>query len=380
MTVHRTTLLSGQSDCNSSLTLPHYVLYVKPPLLSPSPPYCSSSASYCIAGSKLLLTIPTPPITSKAIPLKPKQLNMAEPQEPLHSASGSTTVDDEVFPPMEALPRSILVGNISPLATSATLEDFFSFCGAIETQRLRKLPSGVQQAVVIFSDERARENALVMNDSPIIDTRVTITTVTPSFNFFEEPISTPPPQQGGMFGGFSAFGDLFAGVGTAVAAEVQKASHAIEKATDSGVLKSAKDQMVLARKKTAEIATDLDNKWKVRENVKNVADVSREQATVVASAVATQTSNLATQVDRSLNITENTGKLAEKARENAGIKAVAGGFQSLLAQTGLQNNANGDSGVNGGVGNGNETSQTSTAETSSTTNETQQQTSNTGAQ
>lgn len=254
----------------------------------------------------------------------------------------------ESYPPVQASSRAVLVRNISPLATSATLEDFFSFCGTIESHRLRKMPvtnssppngSGTQQAVVIFSDERATENALVMDQSSIVDTLVTITRVPAGFDFNADP--APPPS--GFFGsGFAAFGDLFSGVGTAVAAEVERASKALESATDTGVLKTAKDQMALASKRTKDFAADIDHKWHVRENVYSATEAGKSHATAVASALATQTSSIATQVDRSLHISENTGKLTEKARENPtvnnGIRAFTGGFQSLLAQTGLQAN------------------------------------------
>lgn len=263
------------------------------------------------------------------------------------------------YPPADAMSRAVLVRNISPLATSATLEDFFSFCGTIESHRLRKLPtssissvsatsnptnpsgSGTQQAIVIFSDERARDNALVMDQSSIVDTLVKITRVPEGFDFNKDP--APPPS--GFFGsGFAAFGDLFAGVGTAVASEVEKASKAIDSATDTGVLKTAKDQMALARKRTTDFAADIDHKWHVRENIFNAAEAGKSHATAVASALASQTSNIATQVDKSLHISENTEKLTEKARENPtvnnGIRAVTGGFQTLLSQTGLQTNAN----------------------------------------
>lgn len=251
----------------------------------------------------------------------------------------------EKFPPTEALPRSVLVRNISPLATPATIEDFFSFCGSIESQRLQKSSgsSGTQIAVVIFSDELARDNALVMDQSSIVDTLVTITPVPYAFNLNEEQGSETSQTKPGLWGsGLSAFGDLFSGVGTAVAAEVGKASHAIDRATDVGVLRTAKDQVAYASRCTKDFATDLDNKWHVSENARNAASAGKTHATAVASVVATQTSNIVSQVDRNLHISENTGLLAERARENAtvnsGIRAVTGSFQSILAQTGLQRN------------------------------------------
>lgn len=278
------------------------------------------------------------------------------------------TDQSETFPTAETLPRAVLVRNISPLATSATLEDFFSFCGTIESHRLRPVQfapnnslidapaaSSSQQAVVIFSDERARENALVMDKSSIVDTIVTITEVPPAFDFYAQvsaharapAASASAPSGGESFGflgsGIAAFGDLFAGVGSAVAVEVGKAGKAIESSADTGVLKSAKDQMALATKRTKDFATDLDTKWHVRENVINAAEVGKAQASAVATVVRDQTTQIATQVDRSLHISENTEKIAEKARGNDtvnnGIRAFTGGFQNLLSQTGLQGNA-----------------------------------------
>ena len=250
------------------------------------------------------------------------------------------------FPPPEALPRAILVRNISPLATRTAIEDFFSFCGAIENHRLRKIPSNpgstpTQEAIVIFTEPRARTDALVMDKSSIVDSPVTITPVPEGFDFNATPAPAPQPSQVGLFGGFSAFGDLFAGVGTAVAAEVEKASKMIDSATDTGVLKTAKDQVAQASQKTRDFATDLDSKYKLRDSLMIAAETGKTQATAVASAVATQTRSVAVQVDNTLHISENTGKLAERAKENptvnSGISAFTDGFQNLMTQTGLRN-------------------------------------------
>lgn len=255
-------------------------------------------------------------------------------------ATNMRTHPQGMFPPPEARPRAVLVDNISPLATPDALADFFSFCGTIEEHRLRQV-GGLQQAVVIFSDERARENALVMNQSSIVDTEVTITTIPDSFNFYDDPTTTAAGvQQGQGFGLFGAslpgFGDFFQGA----AAQVERASNALSQATDSGVLKSAKSQMGLVRKRTMDFANDLDSKWQVRENVKNVAEASTKHATAVASAVASSTSTLASQVDQNLQISQNTNMIAQRARQNqavdSGIRAVQAGFNNLLAQTGLQ--------------------------------------------
>lgn len=180
-----------------------------------------------------------------------------------------------------------------------------------------------------------------MDSSSIVDQPVRITRVPPDFDFEASPEpSAQRPQDDGFFsGGFSAFGDLFAGVGTAVVAEVDKAGKILDKATDTGVLKAAKEQMALASQKTRNFAVDLDDKWHVRNNILNAAEVGKAKATEVATVVSTQTKSVADQVDNRLHISEKTSKLAGRARENptvnSGFTAFTDGWQSLLAQTGL---------------------------------------------
>lgn len=251
--------------------------------------------------------------------------------------------ESTAYPPPDAVDRAVLVTNISPAATSAAIEDFFSFCGAIQSHKLRTIPASngkhqMQEAVVIFVESRACSDALVMDKSSILDHPVSIAPIPESYDFNRAPLA--PSQEQNLFqSSFAAFGDLFAGVGTAVATEMDKAGKMLNSATDAGVLKSAKNQVALATQKTKEFAADVDGKWNVTNNIANVAATSRDRATQVASVVATQTMNAAQQVDRSLHISENTGKLAEKARENQavnnGILAFTGGVQQLLAQTGL---------------------------------------------
>lgn len=252
------------------------------------------------------------------------------------------------YPSPEERSRAVLVQNISHVATSAAIEEFFSFCGPVVDHRLRTVPPSkaggdpTLEAVVIFADDRVCEDALVMNESSIVDQPVSITRVPQDYDF-NKPMPDGPPtaaaQPQGMFGGFSAFGDLFAGVGSAVASEVGKAGKMLDSATESGVLKQAKDQVALATQRTRDFAVDLDDKWHVRNNILNAAEVGKAKASEVANVVATQTTSMATEVDNRLHITENTGKLAEKAREvpavNQGVAAITGGFQTLMAQTGL---------------------------------------------
>ncbi|PXF47856.1 hypothetical protein BWQ96_02242 [Gracilariopsis chorda] len=246
------------------------------------------------------------------------------------------------FPPPEVLPRSVLVRNISPLATKAAIEDFFSFVCPIETLRLRTVRSpnsndSTQEAVVVFTESRARADAIVMDKSTIVDQPVTISAVPENYDFNALP--TTSTQQGGLLGGFAGFGTLFAGVGSAVAAEVEKAGKFIDDATETGVLKTAKEQVAAAGQRTREIATDLDGKWQVSSNVRTFAESSKANAALVASTVASQTKNVAQKVDENLHLSEQTEKLAEQARQNTtlnrGLSAITGGFNSIFSQTGL---------------------------------------------
>lgn len=254
------------------------------------------------------------------------------------------------FPPPEAKARAVLVTNISHLATPDAVADFFSFCGPIEAQKLRVVRPAAAgadatfEAVVIFADEASRRTAIMMNDSSIVDQPVAIKAVPEGYVFAPDDdlgpaghaaASAPVPAAGGW-----GFGGFFADVGTVVAAEYQKASQMIDSATDTGVLKTAKDQVAMAGRKTKEMAVDFDDKYHVRNTLLNAADVGKAQANAVASAVAEQTKTVAERVDGTLHISEKTGMIAEKALENqtvqSGYLAFTGGLHSLMAQTGLQ--------------------------------------------
>ncbi|CAN8067764.1 unnamed protein product [Agarophyton chilense] len=246
------------------------------------------------------------------------------------------------FPPPEALSRAVLVRNISPLATQAAIEDFFSFVCPIDTLRLRSIrsPNGVdssQEAVVVFTEPRAKADAIVMDKSTIVDQAVAITAVPEDYDFNVLPELTP--NANAILPGFSDIGGIFTGVSSVVAAEVQKAGKLIGDVTDTGVLKSAKEQVAAAGQRTRDFATDLDGKWQVTSNVRTFAESSKANAAFVASTVATQTKHVAQRVDDSLHLSEQTERLAESARQNTTLNdsfmALRGGFMNLFAQTGL---------------------------------------------
>lgn len=245
------------------------------------------------------------------------------------------------FPPPHARNRAVLVRNISHVATSAAIDEFFSFCGTVSDHRIRTIapiPPSTEptlEAVVIFSDERVRDDALVLSGSSIVDRPVTIDRLPPTYDF-SRPLPPTPAASPGLF---AAFGDLFSGVGTAVAGELDKAGKVLDSATDVGVLKAAKDRVAATAARTREIAEELDDKWHVRNSVLNTVETGKARASEVATVVAQQTTKVATDLDTKLHISENTGKLADRARENNvvnnGLMAFAGGWQSLMNQTGL---------------------------------------------
>lgn len=301
------------------------------------------------------------------------------------------------YPPASARSRSVLVRNIPRLADDAALDEFFSFCGTIESKRMCLVPAHVtpagaeptQEAVVVFADEASRRTALLMNESSILDAPVSITPVPDAYI---PPDELPPQSQyddanadrnlqsaeqadmqsdGGAFGGlFAGFGGLLTGVGTTLSAEYQKAATMFDTATETGALKTAKDQAALAKRKTAELIQNVDEQYQVQQRAGAVAGVVSTQTRNVASAVAEQSKSLAIQVDSTLHISEHTRNIQQRAMANetvnSGIRTFRLGIDSLLTQTGLQNSANGQPAVAPAANPSNSNSNPSNAPTTAT--------------
>lgn len=248
-----------------------------------------------------------------------------------------------VYPSPEARGRAVLVQNISPSATAAAIDDFFSFCGTMESKKLRTIPPGsfggtpTLEAVVVFTDESARRTALMMNDSIVVDKPVSIVAVPAGFDF-NVPVEAAAPAGAGLFGFLS---EVAATVGT----ECKKAVSALDEATETGVLKAAKEQVVAVQQKAGQIANDIDDRYHVKNTILNVAENGKAQASMVAGAVATQTRSVATSVDQSLHLSEKTGILANQVAENETVKTaqrtISDGFQTLLSTAGLSEEATG---------------------------------------
>lgn len=276
------------------------------------------------------------------------------------------------YPPTSVRSRAVLVRNIPRLADDAALNEFFSFCGTIESKRMslvpaHALPHGVEptfEAIVVFADEASRRTALLMNESSILDVPVSITPVpeayvppdelpAPGVSAAEDRDVGPhgvrqenPGASGASSGGiFAGVGGFISGMGVTISTECQKAASMIDAATDSGPLKTAKDHAALARKKTAELIQSVDTQYHVQQRAGAVAGAVSTQTRTVASAVAEQSKSFANQVDSTLHISQHTRNMQEKAMANetvnSGIKTIRSGLDSLLTQTGLRSDANG---------------------------------------
>ena len=81
----------------------------------------------------------------------------------------------------ESAPRTVIVNNISEAATTKTLVDFFSFCGAIEHIKLRPLEDEekTQIAEVTFETVDGANTALLLDNSLILDRPIKIVISSP---------------------------------------------------------------------------------------------------------------------------------------------------------------------------------------------------------
>lgn len=247
----------------------------------------------------------------------------------------------EAYPSEAARSRAVLVQNITHAATGASIDDFFSFCGTIESKRVRALPPPNGQAhptleaVVVFADEAARNTALMMNDSIIVDQPVSIIAIPPGYNFniVVAPMTSGGVADGGMLGDIGGF---FASFSSTVASECKKAAQMLDDATETGVLHSAKVGVAGMQKRTIEMASDLDDKYHVKNTLLNAAESSRS----IASALVEQTRSAAKTVDQSLHISQTTNEIAGKAMENETVRSahrtITTGFQSLLNSAGIE--------------------------------------------
>eukprot|EP01012_Entosiphon_sulcatum_P032385 TRINITY_DN4119_c0_g1_i1.p1 TRINITY_DN4119_c0_g1~~TRINITY_DN4119_c0_g1_i1.p1 ORF type:complete len:347 (-),score=65.19 TRINITY_DN4119_c0_g1_i1:92-1132(-) len=79
-----------------------------------------------------------------------------------------------------AAERSIVVSHISPVAEAKHLDEFFAFCGSVESITFtgQTAPDGTKVAVVTFTDSDAVQTALLLSDAIIVDSPIQIAPAT----------------------------------------------------------------------------------------------------------------------------------------------------------------------------------------------------------
>lgn len=224
------------------------------------------------------------------------------------------------FPPPSALSRSVLVRNVPVSASSSTIDEFFSFCGDIAEQRMA--PSGDRKsldAIVVFTDDSSRRTALLMDASSILDATVSIGPVPDGFALGSA-AAPPPAAAAGMFGGIFA----------ALTGEMEKAGAMFDQATESGVLKTARESVVEAGQQAGAFVKGIDAEYQVTEKTTAFAGVATEK-----------TKGVLGEIDEKLHVGEVVQGLRNKAMENpavsSGVEGIRSGIDSLLSQTGLVN-------------------------------------------
>lgn len=232
----------------------------------------------------------------------------------------------------EARARAVLVRGIPPATDEEALDEFFSFCGVIESKSLAPVPpsTGIGgpslEAVVVFEDDASRRTALLMSESTILDVPVTITGVPDGYS---GPQETAPAAAG--------IGGLFASVGLgnvfgALSGEMEKAGAQagaiLGAAGESDVVRNARKSAAAAAAKSAELVRGFDSEYNVG-----------ARAGAVAGAVGERTRGVLGEIDERLHVVDAVKGLKEKAMENeavsSGIEGIKIGFDALLSQTGL---------------------------------------------
>lgn len=261
------------------------------------------------------------------------------------------------FPPKGSAPRSVLVTNISTRASETTIEEFFSFCGSISDKRIKLIPptststtgadAPTLEAFVIFETESARQSALLLDGSTILDQRVSIVPGSESWREKSDPPHTngltpgsqdgarqeglfsflPAPAAGALSATAAGLGGLFGDMGHVLGEEAQKAGNAWKESNDHGVLKKVRDQATAATEKTKEAASGIDQRFGVKDKVLTAASVGKTKAQEVAEVVTTHTKSVATTVDAKLHVSDKATQIASKAMEN---DMVANGYNSIV--------------------------------------------------
>ena len=247
----------------------------------------------------------------------------------------------EPYPSEDARNRAVLVRNITHAATGTAIDDFFSFCGAIESKRVRTVAPAAGaahptlEAVVVFADDAARNTALMMNDSIIVDQPVTIVAIPHHYDFNASIAPPAVPRNTGN----GLFGDL-GGLFNAFTSTMNQAVRVMDEATNTGMLREAKDGMRSLHIKTMEVASEIDDRYHVKNTLLNAAEAGK----TTAASLIQQTKTVASQVDNQYQISSKTSQTIDKALENPTVKSahrsIKSGFDSILHSAGIDNSPN----------------------------------------
>jgi hypothetical protein len=250
--------------------------------------------------------------------------------------------------PQSSLARAVLVRNIPASADEAAVDEFFSFCGAIESKALTPVPpaapaaTATLEAIVVFTDEGSRRTALLMTGSSLLDEPVDILPVPDGYSLAAT-AAAPAPAPGGLGGLFASvgLGDMFASMGGVLSGEMERAGALLGAAGESDVVRSAREGAAAAAARTGALVSRIDEEYHVG-----------ERAGAVAGAVGEKTRGVLGEIDGKLHVAEVVKGLRERALENeavsSGISGFKSGLDSLLSQTGLLGTRAVGEGVAGG--------------------------------
>lgn len=246
----------------------------------------------------------------------------------------------------EARARAVLVCGIPRAADEAALDEFFSFCGTIESKSLTPVPPSTAggtpslEAVVVFEDDASRRTAVLMSESTILDVPVTITGLPDGYSGPQE----AAPAAAGLGGLFASvgLGDVFGTLSGEMEKAGAQAGAFLGAAGESDVVRNARESAAAAAAKSAELVRGFDAEYKVG-----------ARAGAVAGAVGERTRGVFGEIDDRLHVVDAVKGLKEKAMENdavsSGIEGIRSGFDTLLTQTGLAG-VSGNSAASGDVG------------------------------
>eukprot|EP00188_Purpureofilum_apyrenoidigerum_P005162 Plantae.Rhodophyta-Purpureofilum_apyrenoidigerum.ctg64442.p1 GENE.Plantae.Rhodophyta-Purpureofilum_apyrenoidigerum.ctg64442~~Plantae.Rhodophyta-Purpureofilum_apyrenoidigerum.ctg64442.p1 ORF type:complete len:413 (+),score=104.28 Plantae.Rhodophyta-Purpureofilum_apyrenoidigerum.ctg64442:102-1340(+) len=289
------------------------------------------------------------------------------------------------------LSRAVLVRNLPAAASESALEDFFSFCGDVETQFMFL---DRQEAVVVFRDTDVQQSALLMNGGKLLDVPVQISAMPEGYTAEEggeigadeddtgadgsvpvvdsEDIlgdlplrsKTVPASGGSNRSWFSSMKQTLLEVqqeykevakeisdeyGVAVREFNENVKSTFDDVKLADTLAKAKSTAAESASATRARMAELDAKYDVSHSVSEAAQKGKHQAanisrqiddklgvSTAAVKVANVSKGLAREVDENYQLSERSRQLASKALDNdtirEGIRSISLSWSSFTSQ------------------------------------------------